>query len=541
MPERIDTSSGTRQTLLCLNLGQTEYTRVLELQQDIVHAKNDQVLRHDRVILTEHAPVFTVGKHGGEENLVCSRKFLKERGVDLVHTTRGGNITYHGPGQIILYPILDLERSKTGVREFVSLLEEVMLDTVLKLGVKASRSSRNPGIWVGDAKLGSIGISLKKGVSFHGLALNVNPDLTPFKWINPCGMNDISVTSAANELKKRDLPMPDLSFEKVATLLVASFEKVFGARLQYSDTQLMPQTGIHARKKGKPTWLRTRLPRGEGYEKTRTLLSAGCLHTVCQGANCPNKFECYGRGTATFMILGDRCTRNCRFCNVPTGDPGPPDPEEPARVARAASEMNLSYVVITSVTRDDLEDGGAFHFARTVDAVKKISGGDTAVEVLIPDFRGKTEHLETVLKMIPAVLNHNIETVPSLYKTARPQAIYERSLELLSAVSKTNRAIPAKSGIMVGLGETFTELYRTMADLVETGCSILTVGQYLQPTKAHLPVKKYYTPEEFAEIEAAAVHLGFRRVASGPLVRSSYKAEELSRLPEAPRILDSHL
>lgn len=280
-------------------------------------------------------------------------------------------------------------------------------------------------------------------------------------------------------------------------------------------------------KHGKPRWLKRSLPKGSDYEHVRRLLSRSDLNTVCQEAKCPNMWECFSRKTSTFMILGSTCTRNCRFCNVASGTPSSPDPGEAYRVARAVSDLKLSYVVITSVTRDDLEDGGASQFARTIGAVRALDP-QPLVEVLIPDFRGNFQALCSVIDAGPAVLNHNIETVPSLYPRVRPEADYHQSLLLLRQASDYGgQNIPVKSGIMVGLGETMEELESTFRDLLAHGCSILTVGQYLQPSTAHLPVSRYYSPDEFEAIKTLAVSTGFTSVAAGPFVRSSYNAEPL--------------
>lgn len=279
--------------------------------------------------------------------------------------------------------------------------------------------------------------------------------------------------------------------------------------------------------KRKPHWLRRRLPTGPEYEQVRDLIEKGRLHTVCQEAACPNQFECFSNHTATFLIMGDRCTRNCRFCNVESGAaPAALDSEEPARVAEAVEQLGLHYVVITSVTRDDLPDGGAGHFAATVHEVRK-RRPDSVIEVLIPDFLGDTAALHTVLEAGPDVLNHNIETVARLYPQVRPQAVYQRSLALLEAVSRHSPAIPPKSGLMVGLGETLQEIRQTLTDLQQSGCRFLTIGQYLQPTLDHLPVQRYITPEEFAQLGDMARGMGFEAVASGPFVRSSYHAREM--------------
>ena len=270
----------------------------------------------------------------------------------------------------------------------------------------------------------------------------------------------------------------------------------------------------------KPHWLRRRLPTGPAYEAVRSMIKKGHLHTVCQAAQCPNQFECFSHHTATFLILGDRCTRNCRFCAVAHGPQGAPDPHEPERVAQAAAAMNLRYVVVTSVTRDDLADGGSKIFADTIAAIrKKIDGA--RVEVLIPDFQGNPGALKTVLEAGPDVLNHNLETVSRLYPRVRPEADYAQSLELIRRTNDWAPQIPAKSGLMLGLGESEAELLAALKDLRRSGCRLLTLGQYLQPTKAHLPVHRFVPPEEFDRWKDTALDLGFERVASGPFVRIS--------------------
>jgi len=275
----------------------------------------------------------------------------------------------------------------------------------------------------------------------------------------------------------------------------------------------------------KPDWLKRRLPTGETFNEVRELIEAGKLHTVCQEAKCPNIWECYSHRTATFLILGERCTRNCRFCSVAPGLPEPLDPDEPGRVAEAVERMGLKYAVVTSVTRDDLPDGGAAHFAATIREIRRRVPG-AEIEVLIPDFQGDRAALETVLQARPDVLNHNIETVPRLYSRVRPQADYRRSLELLRRAGESAPLIPTKSGLMLGIGERPEEIRQTLQDLREVGCRILTLGQYLQPSPAHLPVETYVAPEDFDNWRKAALDLGFSEVASAPFVRSSYHAKE---------------
>ena len=283
----------------------------------------------------------------------------------------------------------------------------------------------------------------------------------------------------------------------------------------------------------KPRWLRRKLPTGPGYERIRHLIKDQHLTTVCQEAMCPNQFECFAKGTATFMILGERCTRNCRFCAVGHGKAEPPDPEEPQRVAAAVQAMGLHYSVITSVTRDDLPDGGAAHFAATIRAIRA-HNPRTLIEVLIPDLQGDAQALATILAAGPDVLNHNLETVARLYPEVRPEAVYQRSLELLRYCKSQASGMVTKSGIMVGLGETAGELSRLFADLRQASCDILTIGQYLQPSKAHLPIQRYVPPDEFAMMATEALSLGFSAVAADPFVRSSYQAQTLYQQASTP-------
>jgi lipoic acid synthetase len=277
----------------------------------------------------------------------------------------------------------------------------------------------------------------------------------------------------------------------------------------------------------KPVWLRRKAPDLKAMEKMRDLLQRHGLNTVCQGALCPNQGDCFERGTATFLILGRTCTRNCTFCAIPTQErPPAPDPREPARIAQAATELKLKHVVITSVTRDDLEDGGAQYFAETVQALKE-KDPRTTVEVLIPDFQGSPSALKKVIESDPDIINHNLETVPRLYPEVRPQADYRRSLGLLGRVKEIAPNKVTKSGLMLGLGESREEVRRAMADLREVSCDLLTLGQYLRPSGRHHPVMEYLTPEEFEEHRRSGEAMGFKAVFSAPLVRSSFHAAEI--------------
>ena len=277
----------------------------------------------------------------------------------------------------------------------------------------------------------------------------------------------------------------------------------------------------------KPEWLKVKSNTGKENIEVMNMLRTLHLHTVCEEAGCPNCGECFGKRTATFMILGNNCTRNCRFCVVTKGIPTPVDAMEPQNIAEAVKKLGLRHVVITSVTRDDLPDGGANHFAEVITAIKtELKDKSPIIEVLIPDLQGDFDALKTIIKAKPDIIHHNIETIPRLYSTVRPMAIYERSLELLKRVKETNPEITTKSGIMVGLGESFEEVLLVFKDLLANKCEILTVGQYLAPSKLHHPVIEYVHPQTFDEYKKQGETLGFKYVASGPLVRSSYMAEK---------------
>jgi lipoic acid synthetase len=281
------------------------------------------------------------------------------------------------------------------------------------------------------------------------------------------------------------------------------------------------------RRSERPPWLRIRFRQTPELEALHALVEKQRLHTVCQSASCPNLPECWSRGTATFMLGGNHCTRNCRFCDITTARPEPLDPLEPAHVAEAIRALGLRFAVVTAVARDDLPDGGAAHFAATIHATRERAPG-CKVEVLIPDFKGSEEALRCVLDADPDVLNHNVETVERLQRRVRPQAKYLRSLQVLATAKRLRPDIPTKTGIMLGLGEQEEEIRQTLLDIRAQGCELLTIGQYVQPSARHLPVERYLTPAEFAAWEEEARRIGFREVASGPLVRSSYRAESLA-------------
>ena len=276
----------------------------------------------------------------------------------------------------------------------------------------------------------------------------------------------------------------------------------------------------------RPDWLKVKLPSGDNYSDVKTLMRKQKLHTVCEEAKCPNIAECWNHRTATFMILGDTCTRSCGFCDVKLGIPNKLDLDEPKRVAESVEELNLRHVVITSVNRDELEDGGASIFTETIRLIRA-SMPETTIEILIPDFKGSEDSFEIIMQNPPDILNHNLETVPRLYSVVRPQAKYLRSLKLINWFKQ--KGLKTKSGIMVGIGETTDEIILLLQDLVSAGCDILTIGQYLQPTKVHLPVDRFVTPDEFDFYKVEGLKMGFKIVESSPLVRSSYHADEHAR------------
>lgn len=511
------------------DLGVVPYRQAHDRQMAMVERLHRDERSDAGCLILEHPAVFTLGRNGSASHVGVEESYLEKKGIELVRVERGGEVTYHGPGQLVCYPIFSLRRVGLSVSGFVHHLEEIMLNLVRSHAIPAGRDPRNHGIWVENRKLGSIGIAIRHGITYHGLALNVNPDLEPFSWINPCGLSGVSMTSMERELSK------SLDISSIKKEMAGEIARVFGCTTTLLSAAEAGGTSVAAACKdgsdknvrtAKPKWLKKRLPSGPAFEKTRQLVSTSRLVTVCQAARCPNQFECYGKGTATFMIMGENCTRNCRFCAVSNAPVEPLDPEEPGRIAGAAADMGLDYVVLTSVTRDDLADGGAAHFISTMQAIKARRPG-TLIEILIPDLQGDEAALALLCREQPAVLNHNVETVARLYSRVRPQARYHRSLRLLAAAKVLNPAIVTKSGLMVGLGETREELLETMSDIRKAGCDLLTLGQYLQPTTAHLTVKRFVHPEEFEELRKSAFELGFKGVAAGPHVRSSYRAGHL--------------
>jgi len=529
--------------------GLSDYRASWALQRSLWEARRSLRVP-DTLLLVEHTPVLTLGRHADE------RHILSPEGIDVVRIERGGDVTYHGPGQLTAYLIADLRTHDLGVRAYVGRLEAMVRRALACFGIAGEARPGLTGVWVrlaagGWAKIAALGVRVSRGVTLHGVALNVRGPLEGFARIVPCGLTGEAVTSmeaiagfdaategdaatAGDAAANRDGAAGGaaVDFEAVAAALREACGEVLGIEFRAVTAGPVDGAGAAAalrtrlereavRGARKPRWLRTRLPGGESYRRVRAVLREGHLHTVCESARCPNCHECWNAGTATFLILGDACTRACRFCAIGSARPAPPDPGEPQEVARAAHLLGLRHVVITSVTRDDLPDGGAAHFVATVRAVRAALPQAT-VELLIPDFGGDAPALDAVLAVRPEVLNHNVETVPRLYAPVRPGADYARSLAVLRRAAA--RGLVAKSGFMLGLGESAREVRELLRDLYAAGCRHVTIGQYLQPTRASLPVQRYYTEAEFAAWKARAGEMGFARVESGPLVRSSYHA-----------------
>ena len=500
--------------------GLLDYDSGLDWQERLATALRQGKLG-ESLILLQHTPVITVGRDGGWEDILASPALLEQTGVVVRETDRGGKATYHGPGQLVAYPIMRVEHER--LYEYLHNLEQVVIDLLAEYGISAGRFEEHPGVWVAGRKIAAVGLAIHGEITRHGLALNVAPNMEHFELLVPCGITDRSAVSMQQVLGRA----PD--FDEVTQRFAQHFARIYRRSLKFMPGE-PPRDGS-----GHPDWLRLRVSQEaiEAAARMEALLADLHLHTVCQSAHCPNVGECFLRGTATFMILGDHCTRGCRFCAVEQGRQAPPDPDEPRRVAEAADRLGLTYVVVTSVTRDDLPDGGAGHFAATVQAIRQALPGAT-VELLIPDMRGSVSALETVAASRPEIINHNVETVPRLYHQVRPQADYHRSLSVLRWIKRYAPHIVTKSGLMLGLGETVDEVLSMMYDLRRAGCDVLTLGQYLQPTEAQLEVVRYVPPHEFAAYKARGTEMGFQAVAAGPLVRSSYRAAEMMKASLSP-------
>jgi len=492
-----------------------EYDHVLQLQLKISEGLRAGELTEGHLLLGEHNPVITLGK-ATEPGDVKPDLGGAVGGIPIRRVGRGGRATVHNPGQLVGYPVCNARELniKDDPVQLVRQIEEVIIRTLTSYGITGERRKDAPGVWVGPKKVAFIGIEWDAGQLMHGFSVNLNNDLDDFWKIVPCGF-DPAVISSVQQI----LGHP-VGVEEFAHRLEAIFGETFHVPLKsmsYSDLLLLTRT--------KPPWLAVSQFQSPAHQKTCKILDELQLDTVCESAVCPNRGECFSSHTATFLLLGNRCTRNCAFCAIPKGNPAPLDYDVIPRIAQAVQRMNLNYVVLTSVTRDDLPDGGASYFAEVVSQIRRARPG-ASVEVLIPDLQGKPTSLAIIAGAHPDVLNHNVETVPRLYPLIRPGASFARSLQVLQYFKDQDPLITIKSGLMVGLGETRDELKDLFRELTKYGVQILTIGQYLRPNDHCAEIRKYYTPAEFEELRGLAEAEGIQRVYASPLVRSSYHAAE---------------
>ena len=511
-------------------LGKVPYREALAVQNAMFKHSTRQHL-----LMLEHPHVFTYGPNADlEKNLKCDPQQV---GAELVKVNRGGDVTYHGPGQLVVYPILNLA-SKHGangpadMQVYVFNVEQLVIDTLVRLGVQnVGRLNGYPGVWVDvqsdePKKICAIGVRVSRGRTMHGFALNVSTDLSFMReHIVPCGISEHDVTSL-HELGF------DVTVQQVADLVsVLAAQRFAGGEFDrhdvawsvvQGDEQVGRETASVQISARKPEWLRPHVNHGPEVLATKKTLRDLNLVTVCEEAGCPNLSECWADGTATMMVLGERCTRACGFCLIDTRKPLAPDANEPLRVAQAVAKMKLEYAVLTMVARDDLADGGMGHVAQCIRQIR-IASPSTRVETLISDAKG-TDALETLFAERPDVLNHNIETVARLQREVRPSAGYARSLSVLSRANAAG--LVTKSGFMLGLGETKEEVEATLIDLAAVGVQIVTIGQYLRPSAEHLPVVRWADPAEFDFYKQFGESLGIKHVEASPLTRSSYHAKQ---------------
>jgi lipoic acid synthetase len=527
------------------SLGTVPYDEALALQRALAKGTDD-----DYLLVLQHPHVYTLGLHADRSHVLTDPASV---GATLVQTDRGGDVTYHGPGQLVAYPILSVPRHPSAGPDHVHRLERLLVQTLDDLGLPGTSTvDEYPGVWV-DAdgpsprKIAAIGVRTVRGSdglrrTLHGLALNVSCDLAMFGHIVPCGIADRAVTSLEAEgidssmaevtevFLARAIEMfaggpAEVDRRDVVTgttgqsaLVSDSPERPLIRRLRQAGEE--PENALRIEQR-KPEWLRVPVRIGKEYLSLGKTVHDLGLATVCEEAGCPNIYECWSDGTATFMINGERCTRACGFCQVDTRHPMALSPDEPDRVAQAVQRMGLGHAVVTCVARDDLSDGGAGAMGLTIAAIRERSP-ETTVEVLISDCRGDAASLELIFAARPDVLNHNIETVARLQRAVRPSAGYARSLAVLARAAASG--LVTKSGLMVGLGEREDEVISTMADLRSVGVSIITIGQYLRPSRDHLPVARYWKPEEFERLREIGAELGVPHVEASPLTRSSYHA-----------------
>jgi len=547
-------------------LGRVGYSDALELQRGMYKKSGD-----NHLLLLEHDHVFTLGARASLDHLLVDAEAV---GAEVVRVNRGGDITYHGPGQLVGYPILWVPGKRGGgmadTVAYVASVEQLIIDTLVDVGLAdVGRVQGLPGVWVeptssAPRKIAAIGVRLSRGRSMHGFALNVSTDLAWFDRIVPCGLADMAVTSLAAEgiavemrhvvdrivhhaaarwgpeLDRQDIVWrerpddlsafsrgegPGVRAGTPESPLTEPSDHLTGTSVRISSrlSEAGVATGLSISSR-KPEWMRVKADMGPEYRRMKSVMRSLDLVTVCEEAGCPNIFDCWNDGTATFMICGERCTRKCGFCLVDTRHPEALDPGEPAKVAEAVEKMGVDYAVVTMVARDDLADGGAAHVVDTIRAIRDRQPG-ARVEVLISDCKGDAVSLDTINAARPDVLNHNIETVPRLQRVARPSASYARSLAVLARASAAG--LVTKSSIIVGMGETADEVVSTMADLAAVGVDIVTIGQYLRPTSNHLPVARWWEPHEFDDLKRIGeTELGLSHVEASPLTRSSYHAKQ---------------
>ena len=558
-------------------LGRVSYDEADALARSL-HSRSGNYL-----LLLEHPHTYTLGRRGDDKNVLVEPESV---GAVLRSVDRGGDVTYHGPGQLVIYPIIDLPIWRGGLVDsvaYVRQLEQVVVDSLVSIGFDAYTDPEYPGVWIGGAKVCAVGVKVEGRRTRHGVAINVDTDLSMFDHIVPCGITDRGVTSLSKVLSDLDGPAGCTSgsaestkslMERVADAFVVAFSNSFEVQeverqsvawraplvpisdaRRFSMEEQSAEAGVPVRLVSRlqaasvevpvadptfrrPEWMRVKADLGAEYRGLKRLVRELDLHTVCESAGCPNIYECWADGTATFMVLGERCTRACGFCLIDTRLPSAPEADEPERVASAVVRMGLKHAVLTMVARDDLDDGGAAHVAATVNAIR-LASPETRTEVLISDLRGDLASLDLILNEHPDVLNHNIETVARLQRAVRPSAGYARSLALLARANAAGHV--TKSGIMLGLGETLEEVSGALNDLASVGVKIVTVGQYLRPSAQHLPVVRWWSPEEFAEVARIGEAAGINHVESGPLVRSSYHARSSAEAAGSSAVLATGL
>jgi lipoic acid synthetase len=529
-------------------LGRVRYAEALAVQ--------DAMFRHgtgNRLLLMEHPHVFTYGPSADlKKNLRCDPA---EVGADFVSVKRGGDITYHGPGQLVGYPLVNLA-SKHGndgpadTVAYVCSVEQVIIDSLHEIGLtNAARFTGYPGVWLdvdtNPRKICAIGVRVSRRRTMHGFAVNVHTDLEYMTTnIVPCGIDEYPVTSIAAEgidismhdftdvvarhaaLKwgNGEMERQDVAWKQTPDDLSA-FSRGEGPGQPVRMLGRLARAGVEDSiplSERKPDWIRPHVKHGEEVLNLKKTLRDLSLVTVCEEAGCPNLSECWNDGTATFMVLGERCTRACGFCLIDTQKPEAPDAQEPMRIAEAVSKMGLKFAVLTMVARDDLADEGMEHVAECIRAIRSVDSS-IQVEALISDARG-TDSLDLLIAARPDVFNHNMETVPRLQRAVRPSAGYARSLSVLARGKAAGLTV--KSGLIVGMGETDEEVIGVLADLADIGVNIVTIGQYLRPTTNHLPVARWVEPEIFEMYKRVGEELGIGHVESSPLTRSSYHARE---------------